>query len=85
MIRLSSNDTVSFVDCKLKSFAVIEALGGATSAPVPHSRSQTQILPFNPRLTHRPSARAKAVTGLVWPYKVRTKFNLGGDAETEFD
>lgn len=78
IILLSSKHTVPFTrDRPGDLFAV------ATSVPVPASRSQTQILPLSPRLTHLPSARASADTGPVWPCSVRTNVNFGAGEDTD--
>jgi hypothetical protein len=49
----------------------------ATSVPHPFSKSQTHTLPSTPRLTHRPSASANALTGPVCPSRLRTKVSFG--------
>src|SRR5712671_5388637 len=49
----------------------------ATSVPRPFSKSQTKTVPSTPRLTHRPSASASALTGHVCPSKHRTKVSFG--------
>ena len=50
-----------------------------TSVPVPASRSHTQILPFTPRLTQRPSESASVDTGPTCPCSVRTNVSLGNE------
>ncbi len=49
----------------------------STSVPDPFSKSQTHTLPSTPRLTHRPSASANALTGPVCPSRLRTKVSFG--------
>src|SRR5258707_5332528 len=48
-----------------------------TSDPHPFSKSHTHTLPSTPRLTHRPSASANALTGPVCPSRLRTKMSFG--------
>lgn len=56
---------------------VIARVSGVTSVPHPFSRSHTHTLPSTPRLTHRPSASASALTGPVCPTRFRTKVSFG--------
>jgi hypothetical protein len=82
-IRRSSKEIMPLKEGIAESERLLSC--GVTSAPLPASRSQAQILPFSSRLMHLPSASATAEMGLVCPCSVLTKLSFGGDADIELE